>query len=53
LYREIISKKLEGFENLTIDQVYFWWAREASVFYRWHNDQYQSAKLLLNEKDYK
>ncbi|CAG8759367.1 299_t:CDS:2, partial [Gigaspora rosea] len=53
LHHEIISKKLDGFETLTIDQVYFWWAREASKYYRRHENQYQSAKLLLHEKGFK
>ncbi|CAG8848268.1 20812_t:CDS:1, partial [Racocetra persica] len=53
LHREIITKKLDGFETLTVDQVYFWWAHEASKYYRRHEDQYQSAKLLLHEKGFK
>ncbi|CAG8841787.1 1660_t:CDS:1, partial [Racocetra persica] len=52
LHRIIISKELCGYKTLTIDQVYFWWTYEASKHYRRHEDQYESAKLLLNEKGY-
>ncbi|CAG8848874.1 2246_t:CDS:2, partial [Gigaspora margarita] len=53
LHRIIISKKLNGYEILTLDQVYFWWACEASIRFRRHDDQYESAKLLLIENEYK
>ncbi|CAG8536990.1 1534_t:CDS:2, partial [Racocetra persica] len=53
LYHEIISQKLDGFENLTMEQVYVWWAKESAVFYQCHDDQYKSAKLLSNENNFK
>ncbi|CAG8847445.1 2944_t:CDS:2, partial [Racocetra persica] len=48
-----ITEQLDGLENLTVDQVYFWWAQETSAFYRQHDDQYKSIKLFLSEKGYK
>ncbi|CAG8730903.1 912_t:CDS:2, partial [Racocetra fulgida] len=52
LHRIIVSKELCGYETLTVDQVYFWWTHEASKLFRRHDDQYESAKLLLAEKGY-
>ncbi|CAG8737251.1 23335_t:CDS:1, partial [Racocetra persica] len=53
LYKQIVLEKINGYEFFTIDQAYYWWAYHAVTKYKRANHQLQSAKLLLNEKNYK
>ncbi|CAG8844168.1 3396_t:CDS:2, partial [Gigaspora margarita] len=53
LYKQIVLEKINGYKLFTVDQAYYWWAHHAVTKYQRANNQLQSAKLLLNEKNYK
>ncbi|CAG8692304.1 3031_t:CDS:2, partial [Ambispora leptoticha] len=53
LYKQIVLEKINGYELIMVDQAYYWWAHHAVTKYQRANNQFQSAKLLLNEKNYK
>ncbi|CAG8808521.1 19642_t:CDS:2, partial [Racocetra persica] len=43
------EKQLKGYENLTVQQTYFWWSKEFQKMYYRNSDLFISTKLLLNE----
>ncbi|CAG8651263.1 40873_t:CDS:2 [Gigaspora margarita] len=48
--REFIKKKqLKGYENLTVQQTYFWWSKESQKMYHRNPDPFILTKLLLTE----
>ncbi|CAG8851626.1 13247_t:CDS:1, partial [Racocetra persica] len=49
LYRQIREKQLKGYDNLTVQQTYFWWSKESQKMYYRNSDPFISTKLLLNE----
>ncbi|CAG8841369.1 22825_t:CDS:2, partial [Gigaspora margarita] len=49
LYYQIKEKQLNGHENFTIQQTYFWWSKKSQRIYQYNSDPLISAKLLLAE----
>jgi len=49
LHRQIREKQLKGYENLTVQQTYFWWSKESQKMYHRNSDPFISTKLLLNK----
>ncbi|CAG8818099.1 22903_t:CDS:2, partial [Gigaspora margarita] len=47
LYHQIKEKQLNGHENFTIQQIYFWWSKKSQGIYQHNSDPLISAKLLL------
>ena len=43
---------MPGYELLTRGQVYYWWNRQAVLEYQRNNNEYISAQLFLQEKNY-
>ncbi|RIB02909.1 hypothetical protein C2G38_2226505 [Gigaspora rosea] len=53
LHRQIRKKELKGYENLTVQQTYFWWSKESQKMYHCNSDPFILTKLLLNEYNQK
>ncbi|CAG8815371.1 12194_t:CDS:1, partial [Gigaspora margarita] len=47
LYHQIKEKQLNGYENITIQQTYFWWFKESHKMYQHNSNTLILAKLLL------
>jgi hypothetical protein len=49
IWRQIRENKVKGYENITVQQIYYWWSVESRKEYCRNSDQLLSAKLLLAE----
>ncbi|CAG8854820.1 29225_t:CDS:2, partial [Gigaspora margarita] len=45
LYHQIKEKQLDGHENFTIQQTYYWWSKKSQRIYQRSSDPLVSAKL--------
>ncbi|CAG8690538.1 31696_t:CDS:2, partial [Racocetra persica] len=52
LYRQITKEKMDGYELLTVKQVYYWWTQYIITKYKCVDNQIELAKLFLREKNY-
>lgn len=49
IWRQIRENKVKGYENITVQQIYYWWSIESRKEYCRNSDQLLSAKVLLAE----
>ncbi|RIB21847.1 hypothetical protein C2G38_2175478 [Gigaspora rosea] len=49
LHRQIRENELKGYENLTVQQTYFWWFKIPKKMYHRDPDPFTLAKLLLTK----
>lgn len=49
IYQSIKDYQINGYELLTIKQVYYWWSSVMQAQYRYSNDEFTSAKTFLQK----
>lgn len=47
LYKKIVNNKMDGFNTLTVDQVYYWWSKANMVRYKRDDSESLSAQLYI------
>ena len=48
---QIREYQINGYESITIQQIYYWWSVESHKLYCRHSDPLLSAKILLEESN--
>ncbi|CAG8733068.1 2420_t:CDS:2 [Cetraspora pellucida] len=53
LWRQIQEREHDGYNNLSTQQVYYWWSIESRKIYQRNSDSLKSAHLLLTLNEFK
>ncbi|CAG8809187.1 33254_t:CDS:1, partial [Racocetra persica] len=53
IYQSIKDQRINGYEFLTIKQVYYWWSSIVQVEYRYCDDELASARTFLQKQNQK